>query len=121
MTRTTVPTPMRIWRATLSIESPVPRSRTTSSRLKIRRGRPIGFPVLVPCVDGIQIAVRNPVKHSVGEFMGEKFEHLKSLLRNTSTALTAVRDGPRRLQLRPGPIDRRLFQFKEVTEEYREG
>lgn len=55
-TRTTVPTPMRIWPAILSIDSPVPRSRTTSSRLKIRRGRPIAFPVLVPCA----LAARMP-------------------------------------------------------------
>jgi hypothetical protein len=40
---------MRIWPAILSIESPVSRNRTTSSRLKIRRGRPIAFPVFVPC------------------------------------------------------------------------
>ena len=36
---------MRICRAILSMESPIPRSRTTSSRLKICRGRPIEFPV----------------------------------------------------------------------------
>ena len=45
-----VPTPMLIWSAILWMESPALRSRTTSSRSKTRRGRPIAFPVSVWCI-----------------------------------------------------------------------
>ena len=49
MTRTTVPTPMCISLAILSMDKPDSRNRNTSPRSKIRFGRPMALPLFVPC------------------------------------------------------------------------